>query len=561
MTTARSNDGKSRATSQAPLPGRRVVPTPAGERREPGARLPARWLAALLIADFVIRLVVAFKPIGFLDDLVFPDDTYYSLQIARAIRRGLGPLYGLDFTSGFQPLYVFLMAPVYALIPRDLETPIRVALVMLAVWDVAALWMLHRLVARTSRSRAAAVVAMVGWMLSPYVIQTSMNGLETVIAAFFLLAALDRLAALREAPAGAADARRSLGFGLLLGAGALARIDLLLLAPFAALEWLLAARRAGRGPGVVARGWLLIGAGTLLAYAPWLGYAFHYTGDLFPISGRAVHYMGILSARHHPGFATLYGPLLVKAGGVLFRKNVVLLALIAALLVGSPLLRARGGYRELAGKLRPVVPSIAFAAALVLAHVFVIFGYWHFPRYFFPAAVSLLLVFAALVGATTRALASGARRAFVLAVVIALAAGNLAHPSFARTFGRSFHGTWGYMRIGEWVERRFPPHTVVGGYQSGAIGYFADSLTVINLDGVVNRDCYLALRDRRYIEYIRGAGIRYLIWQDDIDVVRRESRSGTAEDVTLIEQVPGFTTGFTPWFVYRVNPARPPGSH
>lgn len=560
MTTAQSNDGQPRDSSQAPRPGARDIPPALGEERAADARLPARWLAGMLLADLMIRLVVAFKPIGFLDDLVFPDDTYYSLQIARAIGRGLGPLYGLDFTSGFQPLYVFLMAPVYALMPHDLETPIRAALVMLALCDVAALWMLHRLVARTSRSRAAVVVAMAGWMLSPYVIQTSMNGLETVIAAFFLLAALDRLAALREAPARAADAGRAFGFGLLLGAGALARIDLLLFAPFAALEWLLAARRAGRGAAVVARGWLLLGAGTLAAYAPWLGYAFHYTGDLFPISGRAVHYMGIMSAHHHPGFAALYGPMLAKAGGVLFRKNVVLLALVAALLAGLPLFRGRGAVRAAARTLRPVVPSIGFAAALVLAHAFVIFGYWHFPRYFFPAAIALLLVFAALVGVYARVVAGGARRAFVVASVVALAAGSMAHPSFARTFGRTFYGTWGYMRIGQWAKLRFPAGTVVGGFQSGAIGYFADRLTVINLDGVVNRKCYRALRERRYIDYIRGAGIRYLIWQDDIDVVRRESRNGRADDVTLIERVPGFTTGFSPWFVYRVNPAPPDGS-
>jgi hypothetical protein len=71
-------------------------------------------LAALLAANLAIRLAVVVRPLEFLDDLAIPDDAYLSLTLARNIARGHGPLYGLAPTNGFQPLYVFLMAPVFA---------------------------------------------------------------------------------------------------------------------------------------------------------------------------------------------------------------------------------------------------------------------------------------------------------------------------------------------------------------------------------------------------------------------------------------------------------------
>ncbi|MGB5105870.1 MAG: hypothetical protein WBP29_04150 [Candidatus Zixiibacteriota bacterium] len=75
---------------------------------------------SLLAVNLVSRLLIAIRPLKFIDGLTIPDDAYLSLNIARNIAKGLGPLYGSDFTNGFQPLYVFIVAPIYAVFSHDL---------------------------------------------------------------------------------------------------------------------------------------------------------------------------------------------------------------------------------------------------------------------------------------------------------------------------------------------------------------------------------------------------------------------------------------------------------
>jgi hypothetical protein len=53
--------------------------------------------------------------------------------------------------------------------------------------------------------------------------------------------------------------------------------------------------------------------------------------------------------------------------------------------------------------------------------------------------------------------------------------------------------------------------SVLGAWQSGAIGYYADDrFTVVNLDGVVNPDAHDAQRDDRLGEYARDRGVETL---------------------------------------------------
>src|SRR5215468_3784267 len=109
-------------------------------------------VALLLVLDLGLRAAVALRPLERIDGLTVPDDAYLSLSLARAIGRGEGPRYGLGYTNGFQPLYVFLMAPDYALLPREPERPVHVALGLLALCDVLTLAVLLALAGSWSGS-------------------------------------------------------------------------------------------------------------------------------------------------------------------------------------------------------------------------------------------------------------------------------------------------------------------------------------------------------------------------------------------------------------------------
>ena len=190
---------------------------------------------------------------------------------------------------------------------------------------------------------------------------------------------------------------------------------------------------------------------------------------------------------------------------------------------------------------------------LFAAYAGVVFGPWHFARYLFPLTLAVLLLFATLADLWLGALAGRARTAFGLALALAVILGSVAQPAFQRLIAPRFGGTWGYRRIGLWARDHFPPGAVIGGSQTGALGYFADRLTVVNLDGVVNRDCYDAMRAGRMLDYVRRAGVRDLVWQDDIELLARESPRMRPTAVTRIGRVPGFETWGASWYLYRLE--------
>jgi hypothetical protein len=521
-----------------------------------GPRRGRLLLGVLLAANFALRFAVAMRPVAFLDDLAIPDDAYLSLTIARNIAHGLGPHYGLAPTNGFQPLYVFLMVPVFALFPHDPETPIHVAMTLLALFDTAALFLLFRLVARLSAAPATPFLAALSWVIHPYAILTALNALETSIAFFFLVAIFLLLARLEDDPHALERAPVPLGAGILLGLAALARIDSLLVAPVIAGVYLARTGRAARSWRPFLGACALTAAGAAITCLPWLLYSWHWTHDLFPVSGRALRYLSLSEVGHRPTLENFYRPILERAAGVVVRKNPVTLGLIAPLFVGLAFLRPRVAGRDLAARLRRLVPVLAFCALLFTAYALVIFGSWHFARYLFPLTLALLLLFAALADLWATALPAGTpRRALVATLAALVIAGSAAQPSFRRLFAPRFEGTWGYRRIGLWAREHFPPGAVVGGSQTGALAYYADRLVVVNLDGVVNRACYDAMRGKRMLDYIRAVGVRDLVWQDDIELIARESTRTRPAAVVPVGRIEGFETWGAKWYQYRVEPS------
>lgn len=520
----------------------------------PAAALRPLTLAGILAAALALRWTVALRPLLEVDDLAIPDDAYLSLTLARSIARGLGPFYGLAPTNGFQPLYVFLMAPLCALLGGT-EAPLRAALLGLAAFDVAGLFLLHRLLARAGIGPWGTLAAVSGWALNPYGIQTAVNGLETSMAFFFLVGAFDALLRLRLEPGRAARPWAAAGLGLWLGGAALARIDSLLLVPLAGWALAGAARRAGLGPAAGARAIGIAAAAAAAVYAPWLAYSWAWTGTVFPVSGRAVRYMTLSAVEHAPTWGNLYGPMLGRALDVLARKNAAWLALAAALAAAMPRAARRTGWPGVRRRLGHHAPAFVFAVGLLAAYGLVVFGSWHFPRYFYPVTLAFALLVAALVDLHATAIASAGRRAaFGAACTALLVAGLVAHPSFGRLFGPRPE-PWGYARVGLWARDHFPPGTVIGGSQTGALGWFADSLVVVNLDGVVNRDCYEAMRAGRALPYVREAGVEWLVWQDDLEFLARETRGPPGVRLVREGHVPGIRTWGEPWDLYRVEVA------
>lgn len=512
----------------------------------PASRDPGLW--AILALALVLRLVLVLRPLGWLDDAVLPDDAWLSLTIARNLARGLGPWYGLAPTNGFQPLYVLLASAGYALAPHAAELPIRLALGWLMLADLGTIVLLYRAARALGAGAGAARVAALLWAVSPYAIESSVNGLETSLAVMLALAAfvfhLERFA---TRPAAEWRTRDALRLGLRVGLAGFARIDALLAAPALALAALpsLARERIPAGR------WMRLGgaaaAGVALVTAPWLGWFATATGRVLPVSGAAVRHLALSSVDHAPTLANLYLPMARRALDALVRKDGALAALALLLLVA---LAARGRLREPWQRLRPLAALAGFCAILIVAYAGFVFGPWYFVRYFVPVALLLTLVSALWLDVLVAGMSAGARRGTVVAAVALALAVILAHPTVRRLASPHARAA-GYGRVGRWAAAHVPPGTVVGGSQTGGLGYFADSLVVVNLDGVVNAAALDAMTRRDLAGYMRGVRVRWLIWQDDIEFIGRESHDLRAEELQRVDTIPGVSTGHVGWSVWR----------
>ena len=538
----------------------------------PGPPFPGfgRALAVLFALAAALRAWLVARPLPALDGRAIPDDAYISLQIAKNIGLGLGPLYGDAYTNGFQPLYVWIMAIPAALAgPAELGTVdgldalVKVALAVCAAFDLGTLLLVALLLRRAGFPIAALFFAL-AWAIYPPFLATAMNGLETGLSLFFV--ALVWLLAERW-PLASAPPRHLALLGLAVGVGATARIDLLMVGLFFAAASLAALWR-GRtaGLGALARGWLprnlALAAGVAVGYAPWLFYSHYYTGRWYPISGEAVRFLSLagVNRKHMRPF---YEAMIERARDAL-RDNLPYLrwaalaaaALLVALAVVACLRRDPALAARVRAALRLLALPALFGASLLVAYTFYIFCPWYFTRYFAPISILAVATLGLAVDVSARALA---RRAPLLGRVVfglaftALAAAAIVQPKLDDLLRKGPDKRLGYRNLGIWARDKLPEGTILGAAQSGALAYYATQTLVYNLDGVVNQDAFAALKRRRLHEYIRAKKIRYLIgWDVNIWFLAHHSRGLPRREWVKRPPIRGFRSWGFPWLVYEV---------
>ena len=508
-------------------------------------------LPILLLLNLALRLFVALRPLKYIDGLTLPDDAYLCLTLAKNIARGLGPLYGMDYTNGFQPLYVFLISPLYRLFPDNLILPVHGALLMLVIFDTATLYMLYRLVKRESLSPYTPLLIALAWIMSPYSTRIAVNGMETSVAMFFVVASfyILRGRVLKRDY----SAKYLAILGAILGAGILARIDIaFLMAAFAVYLIQIWAREGTKLSAIVGR-LSCITIAALAVYLPYVFYQFHYTGDLVPVSGEAVRYMTLSEGLHKYTPFIWYLMMFSEASLRVLRYNGIHI-MLAAICVFM-LWRKKMTPDRIRGKLALASPLLLFSIAIFAAYAFYIMGPWFYPRYLYPISLLFLIYLAVLFDSFIVSLSRPAARTALAAAFIAIIAlTTLARPSYRLLFNSTDTTTTGYMNLGLWARDNFPDSTVVGSSQTGALGYFATNLKVVNLDGVVNRKCFESLKARRNMDYIRKTKIEYVIgWDINIDFIKWETANFKDDDLIFVEQIEGFQSWWTDWMVYKVN--------
>lgn len=513
------------------------------------------------------------------------DDAFYAFEIARNVADGHGPTFDQEhLTTGFQPLYVFILAVFYLVAGSSLTLPIYMSLSLMAALTVATAWLLYR-IARRYVADWVALTVMGVWVLSPLAIRQTANGMETALALFmFALCVRYYLERIRSHPF---PSRKSfITLGVLLSLAVLARLDQIFLALAMALDYLVVARRrAAVEPGARAANVAVSGVGAafvagIVVYLPWLIYSVVATGSPLQESGAATRFLSVAYAPiYQNGSASLLdrGPdaafvwsHVVHSFSVLkqtpmvhvfFRavsrvtdgSSVAIVATLVANIVGLGALGVfliwslRNDGRRGASELRFL---LLFSCSLIAVYSLYVFGSFFFTRYYYPIFF-IAMIYAALlidVGAARirRARPAVRRGAALVGAVWLLAFGYMTANSAWRSIP-----TYRFYDIAMWARDVTAPDDKIGTFQSGAIGYLSNR-QVINLDGKVNGAAAAALRQGRLREYIDAEGIdvvmdSYVVLDRFLGPLKPAEISSNTEFLDKIDGVPG-------WVGFRVSP-------
>src|SRR5512146_1480700 len=151
------------------------------------------WLAALVLAA---NLYAVFLPAN---SLVMgwysSDDAFYYFKTAQNITEGRGITFdGLGRDSGFHPLWMLVITPIFALARFDRILPLRLVVLLSALLSAGTAVILYRLAKRFLSPLASAFVGLF-WAFYPLIHhQVTEMGMESVLSAFLIALLVYRLA-------------------------------------------------------------------------------------------------------------------------------------------------------------------------------------------------------------------------------------------------------------------------------------------------------------------------------------------------------------------------------
>jgi hypothetical protein len=531
------------------------------------AGVPTRGRAAfwaLCAATAATRLAIVFADHrSLIATDIYPDDAFYYLRIAANLVAGRGWTFdGLAPTNGFHPLYLLMVAPIVALSGDDLVLPIHLSGVLLTAWAVGAGVVLYALLRRVA-GWMTATFGLLLWAVCPYFIVMSVNGLETVVAVFFVLLVAHLYLSWLESDA-RPDPKRILAFGAVCGLGILARVDVILLLAAVLLHWL---ARSRRQPGRAASVAGLAAAGAMVVWLPWGLVSHHATGHWLPTSGAASRQIALsfgwlnmapiwpqlseaarqfdpahVPAAYHADVATKLGFVYLLESPLLapIRANVpagpwadldrylpyslfclkpplaaalLLAGAIAALVVRR---RARGRTHAAATAGDPTRAALrnlcgVYLLLVAAGYTFYSPAHWYFNRYLVgPIALSTAW---GLVEARRFFSARPERRPAAAIAALAVVACQLVQWQFFTNVRWSAVPPAGFLASWQGVGAKVDPQARLGAFQAGIYGYFGRR-DVVNLDGKVNQDAFAAIGDKRLHDYIHAQNVRYILDRD-----------------------------------------------
>lgn len=507
-----------------------------GNRRWSRAEIAA--LVLVLACAGAIRVRTALLPIDYLANMhllqykagtILLEDSFYTLNIARNFTLGRGITHdGVHPTTGVQPLAMLIASIGYRCFPGDPDLPVHLFLLFLAAVSVAAMAVLYGL-CRILAGPWAGFFPILVWAAAPAALM-QVNGLETSLSVFLNLCLvalharfMSRSGTPDESPSGA------LGWGALAGLAVFARLDAVILVALLLVHRVFANTGRGTHPSGRLRWAMTASAAALVVYMPWLWMAQAHTGRIGYDSGIARRQIALrmagepIDALPSPGF---YLDNLVEMGRALAEMHPLIrpwlvlpgpapTAVLAGGIIAVAVLLIRCRFTRTQKILFTWMTG--YAVVFCCAYIFYQFGRDFYHRYL--ATVIMLSMCPAGIAAhkLNRYLRSVSLRLQRVAVPVLLLA--IVMPPFLKTADyvlnhrdRTEYYQSRYYRfsgMARWFRENTPENARIGAFQTGQLSYYSGR-TVINLDGIVNREACRAIRNRVMASYVRSLNLDYL---------------------------------------------------
>jgi len=165
------------------------------------------------------------------------DDAYYYFKVAQNISEGYGSTFdGINKTNGYHPLWMLVCVPIFSLARFDLVLPLRVLLLVMSALQVSTAILLYRLLGKVFAPAIGAIAALYWVFNFDILISLYQNGLESGIAAFFVVLFLYKLYQFEQSwRKGDVSKKQLASLGLIAALTIFSRLDLVFLAGIAGL--------------------------------------------------------------------------------------------------------------------------------------------------------------------------------------------------------------------------------------------------------------------------------------------------------------------------------------
>lgn len=508
----------------------------------PALPCPDKFLRPALALAILLLGIFCWLPDEHLVDYL-SDDAYYYLRVATHLAAGNGPTFdGITVTTGFHPLYPFVLAGFVRLFSMGDAALLRFALVFNALCHLLTALCLHH-AARRLWGRTAARWAALFWLANGHALLLVATGMEAPLYGFLVAAFLALLAQHATSEAGwIRGAPGLVALGSVAGLAVVARTDGLVLVGLAGLCVFLPALFAEiRGKplkgfftapvaGAIGRG-LLFGGVALIPFALWLLYARHHTGSFLQASAEMKQIWREQATRGMDGL-----------GVFLFSTNIFLdwtvksvvkvpplkfllpFAALAWVALGAKKNRDTRGLLHLLWLL-PVLLGLAYAATFPKA--------WTW--YYAPGMITLTLFAAGAMVGAAHAPPTGKRAKYASKtlpfLLLFAAVESYGYLGVRAVRGRN-RNQRDMLAAARWISENVEPGTRAAAWNSGIYSWYS-GLTVINLDGLINNEIGpLRGSGGRYSDYLRERGVEIIV--DRASYLQRHIPEWTGGEVERI---------------------------